>query len=85
MSLPSIQKDKELVTVCTGDMTLWFSYQTLIAFRIGAVKVVSENCWGATTGKHLNRVDGGDKANRVKRTEFERMYTELSQATGLLG
>jgi len=71
------------VRVDLEDRTLWFSYNTLIAFQIGDnSRVVSENCWGPTTGKHLNAL-GGDlsgKKYRVSRAEFERLYQEQSEA-----
>jgi hypothetical protein len=52
------------------DITLWFSYKTLIAFRTPETGLVlSENLWGTTTGKHLNHL--GDKADRLSRRAFE--------------
>jgi hypothetical protein len=53
-------------------ITLWFSYKTVVAFRtIGGGLRVSENCWGPTTGKHLNAIDGGNKKSRLPRDKFE--------------
>ena len=44
-----------------GPIRLWFSYQTVIAFQVdGHARVVHQNDWGTTTGKHLNAIDGGD-------------------------
>lgn len=56
----------------------YFSYDTLVAFapRFGR-KVVIKNYWGNTTGKHLNWIDGGDKANRVDQETFDKLYNEL--------
>ncbi len=55
----------------------WFSYSTLVAFKtVAGQKVVRENEWGPTTGKHLNIIDDGDKKNRVSGDEFERLYAE---------
>ncbi|QOP64794.1 hypothetical protein SEA_DELAGARZA_35 [Microbacterium phage DelaGarza] len=52
---------------------IWFSYETPIAFhRDGERRVVRENSWSTTTGKHLNRIDGGDKASRIDGRTFER-------------
>jgi len=53
-----------------GNLWLWFSYDTVVAFNDGTL-VVSENCWKTTTGKHLNWIDGGNKKNRLKRADFE--------------
>lgn len=55
----------------------WFSYQTLVALYVpDRGKIVSENCWGPTTGKHLNAIDGGDKQSRISRDQFERIALE---------
>ena len=65
-----------------GTTTVWFSYETPIAFKNGtwSTLVVRENVWGTTTGKHLNWIDGGTKeakANRVSSDEFDRALDEL--------
>lgn len=40
-----------------GSLTLWFSYETVIAFHTPATGYqVRENNWGPTTGKHINYV-----------------------------
>lgn len=70
MNLPTIDLVASNFTIVyVGDMTLWFSYSTMVAFRKGAVKVVSENQWSKTTGKHLNAIES-DKALRVPYDEF---------------
>jgi len=56
-----------------GTLTLYFSYKTVIAFSDDAGIVVSENCWGTTTGKHLNWIDDGCKKGRYKRDKFEQL------------
>lgn len=60
-------------TVTIGQNTRFhFSYETCIAFYTPETGlVVRENEWGTTTGKHLNSIDGGNKAGRVSGTEFE--------------
>lgn len=41
--------------IYVGDVTLLFSYETLVGFAVpGVGRVKSENVWGPTTGKHLN-------------------------------
>lgn len=39
-----------------GQLTIWFSYLTPIAFhnRRDNIRAKSENIWGPTTGRHLN-------------------------------
>ena len=61
-----------------GPVTLYFSYQTLVAFNApGFDSVVSENSWGSTTGKHLNWIDGGDKKNRLPSDAFDAEVSKL--------
>lgn len=63
-----------------GDVALYFSYKTLIAFRTPETGVVvSENCWSTTTGKHLNWIDNGNKKDRKGRSEFERLWKEVAE------
>jgi hypothetical protein len=60
-----------------GDLVIWFSYKTPIAFKkIGGERVVRQNDWKQTTGKHLNAIDGGDKKSRVDGATFERLFAE---------
>jgi hypothetical protein len=56
----------------------YFSYDTLVAFRSAKSNrlVVRQNLWGTTTGKHLNAIDGGAKADRVSTQEFEDRYRD---------
>lgn len=62
----------------------WFSYQTLIAFRVDGRFVVSENARSTTTGKHLNMIS--DRSQRVPHEEFVRIWEELHRPkTGLRG
>lgn len=59
-----------------GTVTIWYSYQTTIAFMADGKKTVRVNSWSSTTGKHLNAVDFGTKdakAARVSGEEFERL------------
>lgn len=42
-------------------ISLYFSYETLVAVNTGKVLKVIQNYWGPTTGKHLNNIDGGTK------------------------
>jgi hypothetical protein len=86
MSLPAISnygryssENYNAHTLCVdvGPVTIWFSYQTPVAFQVaGSPRVVRANDWGPTTGKHLRWIDGGDKSARVSGAEFERLWTE---------
>jgi len=60
-------------------ITLYYSYETVIGLRVGGVLITRENIWGATTGRHLNFLDGGDKASRLPAEEFKnRLQAVLS-------
>lgn len=60
------------VTLENGD-SLYYSYNTLIAFTYDYKLYISQNCWGSTTGRHLNFIDR-DKSIRLKREEFESLF-----------
>lgn len=66
------------IVVSVGELDLYFSYQTIIAFYdiINGELVVSENLWGKTTGKHLNAIQN-DKNERLNREEFEERLNGL--------
>jgi hypothetical protein len=66
-------------TVTVGDVDLYFSYETCVAFRApGYGLVVSENVWGVTTGKHLTAIDGGSKERKAARMNNELFKSELT-------
>lgn len=66
-------RPENTLRVDIDDITLWYSYTTVVAFYTPQTgKVVCENVWGSTTGKHLNEIDGGDKKSRVNRDTFLR-------------
>lgn len=43
------------------DITIYFSYQTPIAFKDCGQLFISNNEWGTTTGKHLNIINRDHK------------------------
>lgn len=53
-----------------GTLTIWFSYETPIAFLTSQLFVARQNEWGPTTGKHLN-VIGANSQGRIPGPEFE--------------
>ena len=58
-------------------LELYFSYQTIVAFRTGGHKmVVAQNIWSNTTGRHLNEIDGGRKEDRVNPNTFQKQLNE---------
>lgn len=81
MNLEIEQIKPNFTKINVGALTVWFSYETPIAFKVdGQPRVVQENIWSATTGKHLNSIDGGSKeakAKRVSSVEFNRALDAL--------
>ena len=65
--------------VTLGTVSLWFSYDTIIAFAAPGHVVISTNAWGKTTGKHLNQIDD-DKSKRVDRETFLAMLDKVHLA-----
>ena len=58
------------------NFTLYYSYETIIAFTTPGITCISENNWGPTTGKHLNCIDD-DKSKRLPRDEFEKQLARV--------
>lgn len=57
-----------------ANITLYYSYDTIVAYRDNKDGlIVSVNQWGTTTGKHLNWIDGGDKKSRKSAEDFKVM------------
>ena len=75
-----------LTKVNVGTVTVWFSYATPIAFKVyGQPRVVRENVWSTTTGKHLNYIDGGDKEAKERRVPSEDFNAALKRLLKWLG
>lgn len=76
----------KLTEVQIGDVTIWFSYATPVAFSTPQIGlVVRENVWGPTTGRHLNAIDGGEKAVHARKDadSFRVLWAEAMHAIGL--
>ena len=67
-------------TLCfeEGANKFWFSYETLVAFKINEEFHIIKNYWGTTTGKHLNWICN-DKSIREDEETFNRNYERLSK------
>lgn len=66
-----------------GDLTIWFSYETPVAFHtLQTGLVVRKNEWGPTTGKHLNMIEAQAGArleapsDRVSGDEFRKLFQQ---------
>ena len=64
-------RNTKLMKIKIGTLTLWFSYETIIAFDSWKTGFwISKNYWGTTTGRHLNEIHP-DKNKRVTDTTFQ--------------
>lgn len=67
-----------------GALALYFSYETIVAFSTSYAGLkVRKNDWSATTGKHLNWIDGGEKENRLDSEVFEQALKTALGSYGL--
>lgn len=65
--------------VHVGELTLYFSYETCVAFQVNGSEIVcSENVWSNTTGKFIDSLCPDRKA-RYSNLDFEQM---LGKAIG---
>ena len=63
--------------VYIGDLALYFSYETIVAFSTpDAGLVCRQNNWSTTTGKFLNEICP-DKKARIKGKDFEELLDEI--------
>lgn len=60
-------------------LTLYFSYQQLVAFRKGTMLCVRENEWGNTTGKHINAIPDSKRVQKLSEEEFTSIWNEVSE------
>lgn len=68
--------------VSVGDVSVWFSYETPVAFSVGgAAPVVRQNDWSNTTGRHMAQIDGGDKAAKAARIPGDDFLDAVTLAT----
>lgn len=73
----SRSQNNNLTRLYMGNVVIWFSYETPVAFHIpGERRVVSENVWSNTTGRHLAEISP-DKSTRIPHDEFERRLGEI--------
>lgn len=58
-------------------LTIYFSYQTIIAIAINGKLYISENVWSVTTGRHLNAINSNHDI-RIPNDEFERILESVN-------
>lgn len=70
--------------VSIGDLDLYFSYETVIAFRSPKTGlVIRKNDWSTTTGKHLNAINP-NKKERIDGAEFTAQLEKLLSSYNLI-
>lgn len=84
MSVSLRQIAPDLTRVDLGSITVWFSFETPVAFQTfdGPIEV-AQNVWSAKTGRHLNQIDGGLKKGRWPISEFAPMLNREMTKRGL--
>lgn len=71
------------IVVGVGELDLFFSYETLVAFSLpGVGRIVHENIWSTTTGKHLNAIDK-KQGKRLGTEEFNALLQSTLEKAGL--
>lgn len=70
--------------VTIGSVTMFYSYQTLVAFQDDDGLKVCQNIWGTTTGKHLNWIDDGDHKSRLSPDAFQAAWNKCLRDHNLL-
>lgn len=66
-----------------GDLRVYFSYQTPVAFWTPTTGIVCrENDWSATTGKHLNAIQP-KKSKRIVGRLFEEQLSVVVDRLGM--
>ena len=67
--------------VSVGNLRIYFSYTTAIAFYTPKDGyVISENVWSNTTGNHLNKIRTRRPVTRVPYDEFKKRLAEVNAA-----
>ncbi len=78
-------RNTKQIDVSVGNLTLNFSYNTVVAFNSPfSGFVISENIWSTTTGRHLNEIHP-DKSLRIPNEDFKLKLSEVLKHYGLSG
>lgn len=67
---------RKAIYIDIGELTLYFSYDTCVAFHTPETGIIcSQNVWSTTTGRHLNDII--EKSERIPNNEFEKRLNNL--------
>ena len=64
------------------NLTIYKSYNTIIAVKYNGQLYARENTFSQTTGKHLNCLEP-DKNNRLSSSDFSNLLSKISKETGI--
>tara|TARA_R110000803_G_scaffold3086_2_gene10570 strand:+ start:21431 stop:21673 length:243 start_codon:yes stop_codon:yes gene_type:complete len=73
--------NKNLYVDYNNNAEIYYSYNTIVAFKTPSEICVSENVWSKTTACHLNRIEElnrGSKKDRIPYPDFARKLKELT-------
>jgi hypothetical protein len=77
----SIERVRDnLIIVNLGGVSVYFSYETPVAFTVRGITYVSENMWSTTTGRHLSVIDGGTADAKRERLTYSAFTAALDSA-----
>ncbi len=78
-------RNTKQIDVTVGNLTLHFSYETVVAFSSPfSGFVICKNVWSTTTGRHLNEIHP-EKALRIPYDKFLKRLNEVLKHYGLEG
>jgi len=66
-----------------GALTLYYSYETVVAFEDAGKLTITENVWAQTTGKHLNWINR-DKSIRIPYRQFVNRLEDVMEKYNLV-
>ena len=74
------------IAVKLGKLTLYFSYKTVVAFKVEDNLYVSENCFSQTNAQHIRAVESYEEqpnGNRLPRNIFEETLAQHLAERGI--
>ena len=71
------------VKLILGDIILYFSFDTIVAFEYDGELYCSKNKWSNTSGRHLNLIQP-DKKKRIHHFELIQMLDRILAQSGFI-
>ncbi|WNN95108.1 hypothetical protein SEA_MAGRITTE_157 [Microbacterium phage Magritte] len=78
----STTQNGKLTRLYLGNIVIWFSYETPVAYRVPGIRgvIVSDKGWSQTTRRHIGTIEG--KRAPIAHETFERGLDAIMSATG---